>query len=309
MQHATTIAEYCRLINVPPPRTAHFDVRRFADNMRTVNRQQPPFRHEFYALALRHAGSNRQVQGQPLAANLFFNTPYQLIGWDIEPDWQGWYILFDETFARSLPGGPSFLAEYPFLTLDKSTPFDVPAADTAYLDRLYQGIWDELHGGRTDCADFLAAYTHLLLLYVRRHNADLSARTTADTVAAGRAADVRLVAELHASLERHVAAPNATGQPVRSVGFYADQLGVSPNHLNAVVKRQTGKTASQLVQEHTLATAKALLRLSALSVKEISYQLSFSDPTHFVGFFKKLTGQTPRLYRETSALAGASFRR
>lgn len=309
MHHATTLADYCRTINVPPPHSAHFDIRRFADNMRTVNRQQPPFRHEFYAVALRHCGTNRQVQGEPLVANLFFNTPYQLVGWDIEPDWQGWYIIFDEAFARTLPAGAGFLTEYPFLALDKSTPFDLPSEDAAALDRLYQCIWDELHGARPDAADMLAAYTHLLLLYVRRHNADLSARITAATVATGRAANVRLVAELQAELERHVAAPGTSGQPVRSVSFYAGRLGVSPNHLNAVVKRQTGKTASQLVQDHTLATAKALLRLSALSVKEIGYQLSFSDPTHFVGFFKKLTGQTPRQYRETAAPAGASFLR
>src|SRR4028118_2165211 len=101
MQHATTIAEYCQIINIPPPRLAHFDLRRFADNMLTVNQRQEPFRHEFYAVALRRHGSNQQVMGQPLAANIFFNTPYQLTSWDIRPDWQGWYILFDEEFARS----------------------------------------------------------------------------------------------------------------------------------------------------------------------------------------------------------------
>ena len=297
MQHATTLAEYCRLINVPPPRLVHVDVRRFADNMPTVHLRQPPFRHEFYAVALRHAGTNRQVQGQPLKANFFFNTPYQLIGWDIDPDWQGWYLLFDDTFARSLPGGGSLLTEYPFLALDKSTPFDVPAGEAAYLDGLFQRLWDELHSGRPDCLDLLAAYTHLLLLYLRRHNADLPAADTAAAVAAGRAADVRLVATLQASLERYGAAEASSGPLVRAVSFYAELLGVSPNHLNAVVKRQTGKTASQLVHGHTLATAKALLRLSALSVKEIGYQLRFSDPTHFVSFFKKHTGQTPRQYR------------
>jgi AraC-like DNA-binding protein len=309
MQHAPTLAEYCRIINIPPPRLAHVDVRRFEDNMPTVNRQQAPFRHELYAVALRHRGTNRQVHGEPLAANVFFNTPYQLVGWDIEPNWQGWYIMFDETFARSLPSGAGFLSEYPFLALDKSTPFDVPAPDAQALDRLFQRLWTELHSDRGDRADFLAAYTHLLLLYVRRHNTDLSARASAWAVSAGRAADLRLVAALQADLERHVGAPRTRGQEVRSVGFYAERLGVSPNHLNAVVKRQTGRTASQLVQDQALATAKALLRLSALSVKEISYQLSFSDPTHFIGFFKKGTGQTPRQYREAAAAKTASFLR
>jgi len=62
MHHLTTLAEYCRCINIPPPRDEHFDIRRFADNMLTVNKHQPPFRHEFYSVALRHRGRRRLRQ-------------------------------------------------------------------------------------------------------------------------------------------------------------------------------------------------------------------------------------------------------
>jgi AraC family transcriptional regulator, transcriptional activator of pobA len=132
MRHITTLAEYCTIINIPQPKHPHFDIRRFEDNMKTVNSNQEPFKHEFYALALKLGGSNRQVMGKALSNNLFFNTPYQIITWEIDPDWQGWYIMFTEEFVRSNPIWANFLIDFPFLRLDQSIPFDVPEEDAAF---------------------------------------------------------------------------------------------------------------------------------------------------------------------------------
>ncbi|UYZ63800.1 helix-turn-helix domain-containing protein [Hymenobacter weizhouensis] len=296
MHHLTTLAEYCRFINIAPPRDEHFDIRRFRDNMRTVNRQQPPFRHELYAVALRWQGTNRQVNGRPVSANLFFNTPYQLISWDIEADWEGWYILFDEDFARSTPAGAQLLTEFPFLSLDKSAPLDLPEAEARQLDLLFQQIWHEYHHNRPDRAAFLATYAHLALLHVRRQFSRQTPPAEPPTHE-NRAADVQLVARLQALLARSLVAPDATAA-ARHPSFYAEQLCFHPNHLNAVVKRITGKTTSQLVQEAVMTAAKSLLLSTTLSVKEVAYHLHFSEPTHFAGFFRKHAGLTPQQFRE-----------
>lgn len=294
MHHITTLAEYCRLINVPPPRDDQFDIRRFADNMRTVNRAQPPFRHAFYSVALRLNGTNRQVNGSPVAANLFFNTPYQIISWEIEPDWEGWYILFTEDFVRANPTWRDFLTDFPFLLLDKSVPFDVPPADVDFIDTVFAKINAEYASDHPDRLSFIRAYTQLLLLNVRRCY-DRIAPTLPQTQE-NRAADLRLVAQVQAAIHRYLADADASDL-ARSPSFYAEQVNLHPNHLNAVVKRVTGRTTSQLVQEGVVAAAKALLQTTTLSVKEIAYQLHFSEPTHFVGFFRKQTGQTPHQFR------------
>lgn len=295
MQHITTLTEYCQFIHIPPPRDEHFDIRRFADTMQTVNQHQPPFRHEFYSIALRLNGTNRQVNGQPVAANLFFNTPYQVISWDIEPDWEGGYVMFTEDFVRANPTWTNFMTDFPFLMLDKSVPFDVPEADVDFINIVFAKIHAEYESDHADRLSFIRAYTQLLLLNVRR-----CYDRVADTLPASqdnRAADVRLVAQMQTRLSRSLADANV-GDQARHPSFYADQLNIHPNHLNAVVKRVTGKTASQLVQEGVITAAKSLLQTTDLSVKEVSYQLHFSEPTHFVGFFKKLTGQTPHQFRE-----------
>ena len=93
MEHFSSLADYCKGINIAPPKWPDFDVRSFADNMKTVKQQMPPFKHEFYAIALKLSGEGYAITGnhstQTLNATLFFNSPYQILQWDIAPNWNG----------------------------------------------------------------------------------------------------------------------------------------------------------------------------------------------------------------------------
>lgn len=82
-----------------------------------------------------------------------------------------------------------------------------------------------------------------------------------------------------------------------SVQEYADALNISTDHLNRVVKAQTGKTAKEHIQSKLVVEAKRLLYFSNLSSKEIGYQLGFSEPANFSAFFKKHTGSSPSKYQ------------
>ncbi|WP_144051781.1 helix-turn-helix transcriptional regulator [Fibrisoma limi] len=79
---------------------------------------------------------------------------------------------------------------------------------------------------------------------------------------------------------------------------YADQLGVSPNHLNKAVREVTGQPASTLITEARLLEAKVLLRHSDQPVGEIAFRLGFNDQSYFSRFFRKATGLTPQEFRK-----------
>jgi len=79
--------------------------------------------------------------------------------------------------------------------------------------------------------------------------------------------------------------------------FYSETLGVSLRRLNAICLNHFDKTLYELIQERRFNESLRLLKFTALSVKEISYYLGFSDPPYFVRYFKKQTGKTPRRYR------------
>jgi AraC family transcriptional activator of pobA len=83
----------------------------------------------------------------------------------------------------------------------------------------------------------------------------------------------------------------------RSVTFYASQLNIHPNYLNALIKSHTGLTAKQSIQNRLLLDIKFLLLSTNLSVKEISNELGFDDPNYFTFFFKHFENMSPIAYR------------
>lgn len=74
------------------------------------------------------------------------------------------------------------------------------------------------------------------------------------------------------------------------VADYADELCISPNYLNAVVKRQTGFPASYHIQQFIIVEAKRQAIYSDLRMKEVAERLGFDDYAHFSKFFKNYSG-------------------
>jgi len=84
----------------------------------------------------------------------------------------------------------------------------------------------------------------------------------------------------------------------RKLDFYADHLHVTPKYLSVAVKKHTGKSAAQWIDESITLEAKVLLQNRTLTVSEISNQLNFSDQSTFGKFFKANTGSSPVHYRK-----------
>ncbi|MGH2646283.1 MAG: helix-turn-helix domain-containing protein, partial [Ginsengibacter sp.] len=85
----------------------------------------------------------------------------------------------------------------------------------------------------------------------------------------------------------------------RSVTFYAKQLNVHPNYLNALIKKNTGLTAKESIQNRLLLETKYLLHSTNLTIKEIANQMGFNDPNYFTVFFKRFEKTSPVSYRSS----------
>lgn len=83
----------------------------------------------------------------------------------------------------------------------------------------------------------------------------------------------------------------------RSISFYADRMCLTPKYLSTIIKEVSGKHGMQWIDEYVLLEAKALLRSSKLSVKQVSDQLNFPSQSMFGRFFKKMTGYSPKQYK------------
>ena len=80
---------------------------------------------------------------------------------------------------------------------------------------------------------------------------------------------------------------------------YAQKLNITVAHLNDIVKKVTGLSASALIQKEVLSEAQRLLYYSQLNIKEISEQLGFKDTKYFIRLFTKKAGRSPGDYRKT----------
>ena len=85
----------------------------------------------------------------------------------------------------------------------------------------------------------------------------------------------------------------------RNVGFYADQLCLTPKYLSKLIKNATGRSAPEWIDSYVILEAKNLLKYSGTTIKEIVYRLNFPNQSVFYKFFKARTGMTPTEYRNS----------
>lgn len=87
------------------------------------------------------------------------------------------------------------------------------------------------------------------------------------------------------------------GTTQRNVPFYATELALTPNHLSAVIRQESGLSVMDWINRTCVTEAKVLLKHSDLMIYEIADHLSFPEATAFNRYFKHQTGMTPLEYR------------
>lgn len=83
-----------------------------------------------------------------------------------------------------------------------------------------------------------------------------------------------------------------------SVKYFADKICLSPNYFGDLVKKETGKSPQEYIQNKIIDLAKERIMGSEMTVNQIAYELGFQYPQHFTRIFKKKVGCTPSEYRK-----------
>lgn len=83
----------------------------------------------------------------------------------------------------------------------------------------------------------------------------------------------------------------------REVGFYANALYLTPKYLSRAVKEATGKSAMEWIDEYVITESKALLYSTNQTIQQIADSLGFESQSLFGKYFKRVTGLSPRQYR------------
>jgi AraC family transcriptional regulator, transcriptional activator of pobA len=89
--------------------------------------------------------------------------------------------------------------------------------------------------------------------------------------------------------------PHTLGLP--SVAWCANELNLSAGYFGDLVKKETGKTAQEYIQEKIIDVAKERILDPARSISVVAYELGFKYPQHFARLFKQRVGQSPNEFR------------
>ena len=84
---------------------------------------------------------------------------------------------------------------------------------------------------------------------------------------------------------------------IPSVAYFADIVNLTPGYFGDLIKKETGKTAQELIALRVTEEARKRLAETSDDISIIAYDLGFQYPQHFTRMFRKQTGKSPREYR------------
>lgn len=83
-----------------------------------------------------------------------------------------------------------------------------------------------------------------------------------------------------------------------TVAELAEKAGLSTGYYSRLFVKETGMNVNQFINDAKIQTAKNMLKYSDYSIMDISVSLGYSSQSTFSSTFKKMTGLTPKVYRD-----------
>lgn len=264
---------------------------RLKANEGSINNYKPPFRKEFYFIALvNSAGQTKITYDNTNVTNLnsflVFQSPGLLYSFYRDNSANGYLLYFKKecfSFFR-----PDFEKEFPFFNILHTNFFKLNQAKFSEFAPHFEEVFEAYENSK-DNHHTIAAVKLLALLY------HLKEFTTAfNQWEEGSTTPQQIL------FQKFIQLVNNYYIEKRTIEEYAELLFVTPNHLSQSVKMATGKNALSFINEKLIAEIKSLIQFTNFDIAEIAYQLNFSDNANFGKFFKKHTGHTPLEFRKTS---------
>jgi AraC family transcriptional regulator, transcriptional activator of pobA len=218
---------------------------------------------------------------------IYFTTADTLISWkpsNNEKTWQGYNINFKHDFLSAGINNYNFRKEFPFLHTQQITNMQLPAGH----EHIYELCERMIHEHQSPARDIhiIRHYLYVLLYTIRRMYAQQHPLPGNNNLSR----EAELASRFEELMNQHFL-------EYKSIDAYASKLFISPKYLSQVTKNVYGKTAKEMILHRTAEEAKALLVQTNNTLNQIAEQLTFTDTSNFIKFFRRLTGQGPSEYR------------
>ncbi|WP_394678676.1 helix-turn-helix domain-containing protein [uncultured Sphingobacterium sp.] len=257
-------------------------------------------RKDLYRICLVNGKSRINYNDQSVGISgsyLFFgnvNTPYS---WETESNkQQGYSCLFTKEFLKGAEFAQNFREYSPFRSANIPLYVVKNKKQFANIEFIFERMLTVYNSDYCNQRDMIKSLINLLMheaLTIRPYSKLLEGDK--ETTKSSR----KISLEFQNLLDAQFPVENKKlSVEMTMASHFADKLGVHPNYLNRAIKRDTGKTALKHINERIITEAKILLEHSDWTISEISFCLGFEYHSYFDNVFKKITGLTPKAYRD-----------
>ncbi len=266
----------------------NFQIHRYEDILPNSRLAAPPNRWSYHRICFLTKGEGELISGIyrfKAKRNTFFVIPSRVISssknW--APDTHGYILLFNADFFLQNNFSHQFISSKRLLTPSMQPYIDLQDNQVDEVTRIFESIMREKKL-KDSINHELIAVKILELLILGERLFEQAQSVSADFPFT----DI---------LKRFLDLLDANFSREHSVKYYAERLSMHPNHLNALIKKHTGLSAKESIQNKILLETKYLLHSTKLPIKQISHQMGFSDPNYFTTFFKRSENLSPANYR------------
>jgi AraC family transcriptional regulator, transcriptional activator of pobA len=291
-----TLKDFFKSINIHLFQDFEMTVHRLKGLHGDKKMESPLFRSDYYSFLLITDGQSHytiDAQSFDLSnGSFYFTNPGHLKSFNIEIPIEGFMLTFSEAFLKeSLVG--DFFQLFPFLVHETTPVMRLNEANMLEMTHFFETILQEYNGNGSYKKAILSNQLTILLYKTK----ELLLSNNVINKPINRQDEI--VSQFKNVLnDNFKALAIGKAEKILTIKEIADQLNVHPNYLSNVVKDESGKSASEWIQERTVVEAKAFLLHTTKTISEISFNLGFTDSTHFAKFFKKNTDETPTEFRK-----------
>jgi len=273
----------------------HFNVFKIEDLASNVKKGVMPYnRRAYYKISIISGRNKAEYADKVIDIEknaLLFATPKVPYHWLPQDDNQfGYFCIFTDEFLIHSKSGV-VLDDLPIFNPGGYPIFQLSDEETEEITAIFKKMYKELASDYAYKYDLLRNYLLELIHYGQKLQ-PVKALYPSHTASA------RVSSLFIELLERQFPIDSPHQKlSLRTAKDYADRLAVHVNHLNKVLKENTGRTTTDIISSRIVQEAKILLKQSDWNISEISNSLGFEQVAHFSNFFRKQTSFAPIAFR------------
>ncbi len=202
----------------------------------------------------------------------------------------GWMLFFHADLIRNTSLGQS-IEDYGFFSYDVHEALHLSEAEQKTITDCKTMIQNEIMERIDNHSQTVIVSSLELLLNLSRryYERQFNTRTAQNS-------DV--VSQFHTLLNSYYKSGKFAETGTPSVEYFSDKIHLSGNYLSDLLKKETGYSIKDHVNNFIIEKAKTLLLSESETVSGIAYTLGFNYPHYFNRLFKNKTGLTPQEYRQ-----------